>query len=197
MGAQPNDIFIDGLDVFTCAVDRLGTSGWQLPSPCEGWVALDVLWHVGAAVRFGTLLLSGGQPVWSPADPPGSAVDVEPLAWWEAIAEPARRAVAGADLAQIVDSPMGRRTVGDGLSFPALDLFVHSWDLLKSVGVELVVPRRVIDFAHKIIDPLPEAAVRNRGVFSGEARAPLGASPSQEFIAWTGRDPLWSWSSIN
>lgn len=197
MEAQPRDIFIDGLDVFRSAVDRLGTSGCQLPSSCEGWVALDVLRHVGAAVQFGTLLLSGGQPVWSRADPPGSAVDGEPFAWWDAIAEPARRAVAAADLAQMVDSPMGRRTVGDGLSFPALDLFIHSWDLLKSVGDELVVPRRVIDFAHRFIDPLPEAAVRNRGVFSIQARAPLGASPSQEFIAWTGRDPLWSSSSIN
>ncbi len=152
---------------------------------------------MGAAVQFGTLLLSGGQPLWSPADPPGSAVDVEPLAWWVAIAEAARRVVAGVDLSQIVDSPMGRRTVGEGLSFPALDLFVHSWDLFKSVGDELVIPRRVIDFAHKLIDPLPEAAVRNRGAFSSEARAPLGASPSQEFIAWTGRDPLWTSTSIN
>ncbi|OYV62748.1 MAG: hypothetical protein B7X01_01250, partial [Acidiphilium sp. 21-62-4] len=119
----------------------------------------------------------------------------EPRAWWAAIAEPARLAVAGVDLAQMVDSPMGRRTVGDGLSFPALDLFIHAWDLGKSVGAELVVPARVIDFTHHVIDPLPDAAVRNRGVFASAVLAPSDASESQEFIAWTGRDPLWSPSS--
>ncbi|MDH2904406.1 MAG: maleylpyruvate isomerase N-terminal domain-containing protein [Actinomycetota bacterium] len=195
MAAQPDAIFVEGLDFFTSAVDRLDAPGWQLSSPCEGWVALDALGHVGAAVQFGTMLLTGGQPVWSPADPPGAVVEGEPRAWWAAIAEPARLAVAGVDLAQMVDSPMGRRTVGDGLSFPALDLFIHAWDLGKSVGAELVVPARVIDFTHHVIDPLPDAAVRNRGVFASAVLAPSDASESQEFIAWTGRDSLWSPSS--
>jgi hypothetical protein len=45
-----------------------------------------------------------------------------------------------ADLTTVVDSPMGRRSIGEGLSFPAVDLFVHGWDLARSVGAEGVIP---------------------------------------------------------
>ena len=134
-------VFIDGLDFLTSAVSGLDASDWERASPCEGWRTLDVLGHVGAAERFGTLLLLERQPAWSPADPSGSGVEGEPVAWWGALVEPARRAVGGVDLAQVVDSPMGRRPVGEGLSFPALELFVHAWNLARSVGQDLEVPR--------------------------------------------------------
>jgi uncharacterized protein (TIGR03086 family) len=132
------------------------------------------------------------QPTWSPLDPPGGAVEGEPAAWWGALVQPAQRAVARVDLAKVVDSPMGRRPIGEGLSFPALDLFVHAWDLARSVGEDLEVPAGAIAFAHTVIDPLPEAAVRNDRVFASPAPAPPDASPSQTFIAWTGRDPRWT-----
>lgn len=190
--SRPDAVFLDGLDFFSSAVSRLDASDWERPSPCEGWRALDVLGHVGATVQFGTLLLLDRQPAWSPVNPPGGAVEGEPTAWWDALVEPARRAVTGADLAKVVDSPMGRRAVGDGLSFPAVDLFVHGWDLARSVDQDLEVPARVIDFAHAVIDPLPEAAVRSDRIFASPAPWPADASASQAFIAWTGRDPRWS-----
>jgi uncharacterized protein (TIGR03086 family) len=192
MPSQPDAIFVNGLEFFTGVVNRVSYSDWERPSPCEGWRVLDVLGHVGAAVEFGTLLLMDRQPAWSPVDPPGGAVEGDPAAWWRSLVEPARRAVAGVDLAKVVDSPMGRRPVGEGLSFPALDLFVHAWDLGRSVGEDVEVPAEAIDFAHAIIDPLDEAAVRNVRVFSSPAPVPANASPSQAFIAWTGRDPSWS-----
>ena len=192
MTLQPDAVFVDGLDFFTVAVGRLGASDWERPSPCERWRTLDVLGHVGAAVQFGTLLLMGQQPTWSPVNPPGAVVEGQPAAWWEALVEPSRRAVAGADLTKVVDSPMGPRPVGEALSFPAVDLFVHAWDLAHGIGEDLEVPPGIIDFAHAVIVPLPEAAVRTERVFANPAPVPADASPSQAFIAWTGRDPLWS-----
>jgi len=82
----------------------------------------------------------------------------------------------GVDLAKVVDSPMGRRPVGEGLSFPALDLFVHARDLARSVGKDLEVPATVIDFARAVIDPLPEDAVRNDRVFARPTPAPAGTT---------------------
>lgn len=179
----PDAVFLDGLDFFSGAVGRMGASGWERPSPCGGWRALDVLGHVGAAVEFGTLLLMDRHPAWSPVDPPGGAVEGEPTAWWDALVEPARRAVGGVDLAKMVDSPMGLRPVGEGLSFPALDLFVHAWDLARSVGEDVEVPAAVIDFARAVIDPLPEATVRNERVFAAPAPTPANASPSRNYSA--------------
>lgn len=125
-------------------------------------------------------------------DPPGAAVDGDPVAWWEALAGPAREAVSGVDLSRVVESPMGRRTIGEGLSFPALDLFVHAWDLGRAVGADVEIPAQAIEFAHSVIDPLPAEQVRSPRVFAPEVAPAASATPTQRFIAWTGRDPHWA-----
>lgn len=58
----------------------------------------------------------------------GAVADrLEPGDWWQALAAEARAALAGADLDLEMDTPMGPRTVGDRLAFPAIDLYVHAW----------------------------------------------------------------------
>jgi uncharacterized protein (TIGR03086 family) len=188
---QPDTAFLQGLDFFSGAVGELSDAAWQASSPCEDWRALDVLGHVGQATRFGTLLLQGAQPAWAPVEPPGAAVEGNPGKWWPELADQARRAVAGVNLSQVVDSPTGQRTIGQGLSFPALDLFVHGWDIGKSAGVDLELPAEAIEFARSVLEPLPAGQVRNPRVFAAERPAPPGASDSQTFIAWTGRAPDW------
>ena len=86
---------------------------------------------------------------------------------------------------------MGRRTIGEGLSFPALDLFVHAWDLSRVVGVDVELPSVVIAFAHAVVDPIPAEQVRGPRVFASEVTVPASATETQTFIAWTGRDPHW------
>lgn len=188
---QPDVVFLRGLDFFGDAVRQLSEEDWHRASPCQGWRALDVLGHVGQATRFGTLLLQGRQPAWAPAEPPGAAVEGSPAAWWEELAREARSAVEGVDLSREVDSPAGRRSIGQGLSFPALDLYIHGWDIARSAGRDLEIPAEVIEFAHAVIDPLPAQQVRSSRVFAAEKPAPAGAAPSAAFIAWTGRDPAW------
>ena len=192
---QPDEAFLRGLDFFGGAVGELGMADWDRASPCQDWRALDVLGHVGQATRFGTLLLQGAQPAWSPVEPPGALVESKPESWWQGLAAQARSAVTGVDLSREVDSPMGRRSIGEGLSFPALDLFIHAWDIGKSAGIDLELPAEAIEFARSIIDPIPAEQVRNPRVFAAEKPAPAGATVSQAFIAWTGRDPNWRTAS--
>lgn len=188
---QPDTAFLRGLDFFGGAVGELDTADWQETSPCQGWRALDVLGHVGQATRFGTLLLQDAQPSWSPIEPPGAVVEGRPGAWWQELAAQARSAVTGVDLFREVDSPMGRRSIGEGLSFPALDLFIHAWDIAKSAGIDLELPAEAIEFARGVIDPIRAEQVRNPRVFAAEKPTPAGATASHAFIAWTGRDPDW------
>jgi hypothetical protein len=42
---------------FTRHVDGVPAGGWDSPSPCAGWTALDVLRHVGQTVS--------GVPTWA------------------------------------------------------------------------------------------------------------------------------------
>ena len=76
-------------------------------------------------------------------------------------------------------------------SFPALDLYIHGWDIAKSGGIDLVIPAEAIEFAHAVIDPVPAERVRNSRVFAAERPAPADATASEAFLAWTGRDPAW------
>jgi uncharacterized protein (TIGR03086 family) len=186
---SPDVAFINGLDFFSGAVDRVPADGWEAPSPCAGWCALDVLGHVGFATEFGTKLLSG-QPVdfAGAPNPPRSAVTGDPALWWAGMVAPAKRAVQHADLSTVVDSPVGRRTIGEGLSFPAVDLFVHGWDLARSVGAEVDIPPEAMDFAHHVIDVIPEQYVRSARVFAAPIEVPTDASPQVQFLAWAGRD---------
>ena len=184
-------LFDQGLDVFEGVVARVDPDGWERPSPCEGWRALDVLGHLVTSVAMGVSLLRGEQPTWPEADRPGDLVTGEPLAYWQDLAAQARAALDGADLELEMDTPMGRRTVADRLAFPAIDLFVHAWDIGQAVGIAVEVPTEVIDFAHHHIDPFPADKVRGPGAaFGAEADPPADATPSEAFVAWTGRTPL-------
>lgn len=57
--------------------------------------------------------------------------------------------------------------------------------------MDIAIPVDAIDFAHAVIDPLGAEQVRNPRVFAAPTDAPAGATATQSFIAWTGRDPLW------
>ena len=186
---SPDTAFIYGLDFFTEAVDLVPAEGWESSSPCAGWCALDVLGHIGFATGFGTRLLRG-EPVDFAGipDPPRSAVTGDPAGWWATMVPPAKEAVRQADLATVVDSPTGRRSIGEGLSFPAVDLFVHAWDLAQSVGADVDIPAAAMDFAHQVIDPIPEHHVRSARVFAAAVEVSPDASPQVRFLAWAGRD---------
>jgi uncharacterized protein (TIGR03086 family) len=192
MAWTSDQCYLAGLDHFTSCVHDLGPDDWDRQTPCAGWTARDVVGHVGGATRFGTRLLTG-QPVVMPlTEQPGSTVDGDPVAWWDALVGPSRAAIDGVDLAKVVDSPMGPRSIADGLRFPAIDLFIHGWDLVRSAGHSVEIPTQVIEFARQALAEFPEAAMRNARVFAAAHEADPTASPSDAFLAWTGRDPNWA-----
>jgi hypothetical protein len=51
--------------------------------------------------------------------------------------------------------------------------------------------QQAIEFAHTVIDPIPAEQVRNPRVFAAEKPAPVDATESEAFLAWTGRDLAW------
>jgi uncharacterized protein (TIGR03086 family) len=139
---------------------------------------------------MGISVLQGQQPQWPDPERPADLVDGDPAAWWEAKAARARAALDGADLTREMDTPIGPRTVAYRLSFPAIDLYVHAWDIGRAAGIDVEIPDEVIEFAHEAIDPIPDEMVRGaNGSFGPEVDVPAGATPTARFMAWTGRDP--------
>lgn len=185
-----DEVFLRGLDAFDHVVEEMSASDWERQSPCAGWTALDVLGHVGAIAEAGAHILEGGQPgPPQPIDHPSSLIDGDPAGYWSTRSKAVRVALPAADLERQVDSPVGRQSIADGMAFPAIDLFVHAWDVAASAGNNLTIPDDVIEFAHERVDPLPADVLRQPSVFGTEVQAPTDASPTESFIAWTGRDP--------
>ncbi|MCU1370610.1 MAG: hypothetical protein JWO77_1804 [Ilumatobacteraceae bacterium] len=190
MTSDSGTLFLDGLDFCGAVVDQLGAEDWDRPSPCEGWTALDVLGHLTTSLNMGLSLFAGEQPSWPEVDRPADLVEGDPAAAYAEVAARCRTAFGDADLTVEMDTPMGRRTVADRLAFPAVDLYVHAWDIGRTAGIDVEIPGDVIEFTHSYIDPLPAEAVRGpNGAFGPEADVPADASPTDRFVAWTGRAP--------
>ena len=184
------DLYLRGLDRFEEVAEQLSTEQWDQASACEGWTNLDVLGHLGNSVRMGAAYLRGEQPVAPAFDRPADLVDGAPLDFWRPLAAAAREALAGADLDLEMDTPMGRRTVADRLAFPAIDLWVHAWDIGHPIGIDLEIPAEVDQFSHRYIDPFPPEMLRGpQGAFGPEVEVPTDATATERFVAWTGRAP--------
>ena len=186
-------VYLEGLDFLSGVVGELHELDWQRPSPCAGWRAIDVLGHMGAAVDFGTRLLTTGELQWvPPVDPPGSAVEGDPVTWWAALVPAAKAAMDGVDLTKVIETPMGERTIAEGLSFPAIDLYVHAWDLGATGGIPVTLPDELVEFGRSLFAPMSAEMYRSPGVFGAEiAVGGPSASASDAFLAFTGRDPQW------
>jgi uncharacterized protein (TIGR03086 family) len=187
-----SDVLFDrGLDLFGDVVGEVSPEAWDAPSPCEGWSALDVFGHLSTSVQMGISVLNGEQPSWPEFDRPADLVEGDPAEVWRGLTEECRSALAGADLDKEMDTPMGRSTVSQRLAFPAIDLYVHAWDIGQAAGVPVVIPDDAIEFAHHYLDSIPPERMRGEGgAFGPEAEAPADATPTERFIAWTGRTPL-------
>ena len=185
------DTYEHGLRFFSDVVAAVPDDRWSADSPCAGWTALDVLGHVGEATSVGARILRGDEMNAGRSDPPSAAVDGDPAVWWAMTASDAQDSLANAtDLDREVDSPVGRRTVRDGLSFPAVDLFIHGWDLAAASGRSVRFPAEAVEFIRGVFANVPEEATRRPGVF-GPAVTVADGDDTDQVLAFAGRDPRW------
>ncbi|HEY5109034.1 MAG TPA: hypothetical protein VII96_05430, partial [Acidimicrobiales bacterium] len=127
---------------------------------------------------------------WPTVDRPADLVEGAPAEYWAGVAASARAALIGVDLEAARETPMGTRTVGQGLAFPAIDCYVHAWDIGHAVGIAVEVPDDAIAYSHHYLDPMPQDRMRGPGgAFGPELAPPDDATPTEAFIAWTGRAP--------
>jgi uncharacterized protein (TIGR03086 family) len=189
MSSRSGQLLDQGLDFFTTILTQLSDDDWERPTPCAGWTARDVLGHLATSTRVAISVMQGRPPVWPDVAPPGDLVEGDPVEFWRGTVVQARDVLRNADLARVVETPLGR-TVADDLAIPVIDLYVHAWDLGFVAGVAVEIPADVIEYAHAYIDPLPEELVRGEDrAFAPQIRLPASATPTEAFIAWTGRRP--------
>ena len=171
---------------FTERVREVAAEAWDNPSPCEGWVARDIVRHL---VEWVPPFLAAGSGETLPALPD---VDDDPVRAWEAL---------DVELQRILDDPAtaGRRfehpqagshPLADAISMFILgDVLVHTWDLARAAGLdERLDPDECRAMADGI-EPMGDALSRSGHYGVPTAFDKASADDQTRLLALTGRRP--------
>jgi uncharacterized protein (TIGR03086 family) len=173
------DIYLDKTARFGDVVQTIPAESWAAQSPCEKWTAADVVDHVVDAQRDFLArhrLELGPRPVGSPDQV------------WREHLDAARRALGdGSVLMRSFEGFFGPTTIGETLvSFYALDLVVHRWDLARAAGSDTEFSEAEMDLLDKGITLFGEH-MYDEGVFGAAVPAPPGATRQERLLAVMGR----------
>lgn len=166
---------------FGAAVTAVAPEQWAARSPCEHWLARDVVAHVVRGHRGVIAGARGGEP-----SPLGQ--DEDPAAAWQAVTR-AMDEIAGDPvvLAKEIDGPTGTMPAGEVISrFVTMDLLVHTWDLARAVGTDERLDEDSVRDAYEVLRPM-DAMIRQPGVFGPKLEPPPGADLQTEFLYFLGR----------
>ncbi|MEU8676887.1 TIGR03086 family metal-binding protein [Streptomyces sp. NPDC048560] len=156
------------------------------PTPCSEYEVRALVNHLfQVVVNFKALAAK------RPADF-GETPDVVTGDWRGAFARET------AELVTAWGAPGAEDGVTGGMKLPARtvglmvlgDLTVHAWDLARATGQDFVPDPAAVDVAGPALAELAPQA-REGKVFGEPVPLPAGASPFEQLLALTGRDPGW------
>ncbi|MFR9777758.1 TIGR03086 family metal-binding protein [Micromonospora sp. MS34] len=159
----------------------------DLPTPCPDYSVRDLLRHVYDVVVNFQSLARRQEVDWS------GKTDHLTDGWRDRFAaETGRLVEAWSDPAALegVSAGMGlpQETVGE---MALIDLAVHGWDLARATGQRLEVDPAVLAAGHGFMDRMGETG-QQMGAFGAPVPTRADATPLDELLARTGRDPGWT-----
>nr|WP_255182662.1 TIGR03086 family metal-binding protein [Rhodococcus sp. WWJCD1] len=170
--------------MFTALVESASPEDWSRPSPVSDWAAIDVVKHL---IEWSRGFLAGGAGIeFETLD-----IDADPKAAW-------RHHVA--DIQAILDDPSDRvlsnphtgdMPVDEAIAmFYTADIWMHSWDLAKALGLEHDLGQGRCAAALDAMRPM-EQMLRDSGQYGPSVPVGDDASPQDKLMAFIGRDPAW------
>lgn len=168
----------------TDRVDGVGPGGWDAPTPCEGWVARDIVRHLVEWV-----------PWWLGEGTDHSmtvtvSVDDDPAAAWAELRDQVQALLDGGE-AETFDSPMFGGAMPLGVAterFVTGDVLVHTWDLARATGQDASIDEDMAARMYEGMLPM-DAVLRDSGQFGPRVPVPDDADTVTKLIAFTGRTP--------
>ena len=172
-------------DQLTARIETVPADAWDNPSPCEGWVARDVVRHLAdwmPALYLGSI----GLPV-----PDGPSVEIDPVGTWAAADKAIQSVLDDPELSQrMTQSPAGAMTVEQLIEFTGLmDLLIHAWDLARATGQDESLDADEVHYFLSGIEPGHEEAMVASGHYKPSVRLPADADEQSRLLAFTGRQP--------
>ena len=204
--------YVQALYGFDAVVQRVDPSRWNDQSPCDAWLARDVVDHMAficamvtgmaqghpAAVPEGKGFPAPGAPgnVFAPHlmaifKSPAIGPDDNPVAVWNQYRDQVLEALddPGALEAKTL-SPWGDTTIESFLATVGADAVIHTWDLATAVGQDPMIDPSLAEQGLQAMsgDEAEGSNWRQPGVMNAEA-SPVGSDPIDQLIAFSGRNP--------
>ncbi|TXL87654.1 TIGR03086 family metal-binding protein [Streptomyces sp. IB2014 016-6] len=179
----------EALDLFTDRVHAVDADQWRAGTPCTEWSVRDLVNHLTSEQLWVPPLVSEGRSMAEVGDAfDGDVLGEDPVATWDRAAAAARAAFAerGA-LERTVQLSYGVTPVAAYCSQMVLDAVVHTWDLSRGIGVNERLPRPLVDFALKEVEPYA-GSLSGSGLFDAPLEPPPGADAQTRLLAMLGRE---------
>ena len=165
-------------------VEAVPDDKWSSQSPCEDWVARDVVRHV---VDTSGMFLGY---IDRKAD--GPSVDDDPVGAWHAARDAVQAALDDPEVAGTeYTGQFGPSTFEASVDrFLSADALIHTWDLARATGLD---ERLDPDDVHMMLEAMAamEAqfgdAMRSSGAFGPKVEVPEGADEQTKLLAFAGR----------
>jgi uncharacterized protein (TIGR03086 family) len=170
---------------FTERVRAVPPERWDDPSPCEGWLARDVVRHL---VEWVPGFLRSGAGVELPAGPP---VDDDPAGAWTVLDDAVQAVLEdpAASAREFHNEHTGTMPVDEAISrFVLGDVLVHTWDLARATGLDETLDPDEVHGMLLGIEPMADALSQS-GHYGRPVDVPEGADEQTRLIAFTGRRP--------
>lgn len=174
---------------FSATVEAVPADAWERPSPCDGWVARDVVRHLvewlpGPGFLLGAFGVETG---------PIPSVDKDPAAAWTVVSNAIQGALDDPSIATRVEDcgPPGRLSFEQAVDMTCTpDVLIHTWDLARATGLDEhldpdEVHRQLVGM--ESMPPEVDAAIRSSGHFGARVDVTDRADEQTRLLALMGR----------
>jgi uncharacterized protein (TIGR03086 family) len=170
---------------FTERVDAVPPAAWSNPTPCEHWVARDVVQHL---VDWVPPFLNDGAKLGLTTGPD---VSVDPSGAWRHLNDQIISVLDATDIdMRTFDHPQaGQHPLGQAIErFVLGDILIHTWDLARATGQnEMLDPDMVAEMLIGL-EPLADVLSQS-GHYGPRIATTLSADNQTKLLALTGRNP--------
>jgi uncharacterized protein (TIGR03086 family) len=170
---------------FTARALSVAAPDWRLPTPCEGWVAADIVEHL---VEWVPAFLHEGSGL---AVRPGPSPDGGPARAWLAMSDQVQALLDDPEQAgRAFDHPtVGRHRVDEAVTaFVLPDVLVHTWDLARATGLDEALDEQEVVRLLDRVQPLDDV-IRQSGQYGPRVDVSPAADPQTRLLAFLGRRP--------
>jgi uncharacterized protein (TIGR03086 family) len=168
-------------DAFEALIGRVPEHRWAGRSPCEEWLARDVVAHVVGYSAHELREKAGVEPTTAPS------ANEDPAAAFRAIR---------ADVQRVLDDPATPLDVAQFIDAAvSFDLPQHWWDLAKATGQDATMDPKEVEALWQALSPMRPGFWEwqvEHGYYAPKVPIPEDAPLQDRLLGLIGRDPNWT-----